>query len=242
MVVKDISFEKPVENILYDDVLLDLAERGQQGEALRFWESRETFVVLGRISNLWEDVHVDRARKDGIPVLRRSSGGGTVLQGKGCLNFTLVLSKDVHPQIIKLKESYQYILEKVSRSLENLGIQSCVRPISDLAVGENKFSGNAQKRGRAFILHHGTILYDFNLSLIEKYLKIPRSMPEYRRERPHADFVANLKHLKDFGRRWKKEMAGVFHATKKQGISDPEEKRLGEFVNTKEIVVDLKKL
>jgi len=65
---------------------------------------------------------------------------------------------------------------------------------SDIALAESKrkFSGNAQKRGKKFILHHGTILYDFDLSLIEKYLPIPHKIPEYRRERSHKNFLTNI--------------------------------------------------
>ena len=192
MILENISFQSPLENILYDEVLLDLAEQGRGGEVLRFWESPEIFVVLGRTSNPAEDIYIEEALCDQIPVLRRASGGGTVLQGKGCLNYALILSKEKNPQVMKIRESYQFILGKIVQSLKNLGIAAEFKPISDLAVGEKKFSGNAQKRGKKFILHHGTILYGFDLSLIEKYLTIPKNIPEYRRGRAHRDLIVNL--------------------------------------------------
>ena len=99
MVAKDISFETPQENILFDEVLLSLAEQKKSGEVLRFWESDKFFIVLGRTSSPVNDIHISAAVHDKIPVLRRSSGGGTVLQGKGCLNYSLILSKETHPQI-----------------------------------------------------------------------------------------------------------------------------------------------
>jgi len=168
MILKDISFKSPQENILYDDVLLHLAEQGQQGEVLRFWESPVYFVVLGRIGKEREDAKIDAVRRDHISVLRRSSGGGTVLQGKGCLNYSLVLSQELNPQIADLRKSYQIILGKVIEALKQIGIESKFCPISDIALAENnrKFSGNAQKRLKKFILHHGTILYNFDLDKI----------------------------------------------------------------------------
>ena len=194
MLSKDISFSTPAENILFDDVLLHLAEQGSSPEVLRFWESSEIFIVLGRTGKWEEDVYVDCVCKENIPVLRRSSGGGTVVQGKGCLNFTLVLSKKHHPDIPDLRKSYRFILGKITDALALLGVPAVFKPISDLAVvdGEKKFSGNAQHRGRNFILHHGTILYDFDLPLIEKFLKMPRDVPEYRRNRSHLEFVTNI--------------------------------------------------
>lgn len=194
MIVKDISFAAPQENILYDDVLFSLAESGEAKEAIRFWESKQLFVVLGRIGNAHDDIHAGQVRKDYIPVLRRSSGGGTVLQGQGCLNYTFILSKDRGRQISDLRESYQFVLGLVVNALKECNIQASFQPTSDLALNANqkKFSGNAQKRGRKFIMHHGTILYNFDLTLIEKYLRMPKDMPAYRKERRHADFVTNI--------------------------------------------------
>ena len=63
---------------------------------------------------------------------------------------------------------------------------------SDLIWHDRKVSGNSQQRKRTHLLHHGTILYDFDLARIKTYVRHPPRMPEYRRDRPHADFVANL--------------------------------------------------
>ena len=92
MQLRDISFPTPQENITFDDVLLNLAEKHEAGEYLRFWESPSVFVVLGRIGRAEIDVNATNTKTDGIPVLRRSSGGGTVVQGPGCLNYSLILS------------------------------------------------------------------------------------------------------------------------------------------------------
>lgn len=194
MLLKDISLSTPQENILYDNVLLELAEEGRQGEVLRFWESRQPFIVLGRVSKVEEDVNLEAALADAVPVIRRSSGGGTVVQGKGCLNYTLVLSKEKHPQAADLKRSYEFILGRVIGALKRVGIDAVFKPVSDIALasGQKKISGNAQRRLRRFILHHGTILHDLDLGLIERYLKFPPSVPEYRARRAHLDFVTNI--------------------------------------------------
>ena len=55
-----------------------------------------------------------------------------------------------------------------------------------------KVSGNAQRRGRRALLHHGTLLYDFDPGLAARYLKEPIRRPAYRSGRCHADFIGNL--------------------------------------------------
>jgi lipoate-protein ligase A len=194
MQFRDISFPSPQENITFDEVLWRLAEKHQAGEYLRFWESSQIFVVLGRIGRAETDVNLIHTQKDNIPVLRRSSGGGTVVQGPGCLNYTLVLSKQKCPELNDLRKSYQWISAKVIEALRQAGCEAYFRPTSDIATGsgEKKFSGNAQRRGKNYILHHGTVLYNFDLSLISRYLNMPRDIPEYRKHRPHTDFVTNI--------------------------------------------------
>jgi lipoate-protein ligase A len=227
---RDISFPSPQENILFDEVLWCLAEKHGGGEFLRFWESSQIFIVLGRIGKEEADVDLAAVGKDNIPVLRRSSGGGTVVQGPGCLNYTLILSKQKYPVLNDLGRSYQWIGAKVIAALRQAGVEAFFRPTSDLAAGffEQKFSGNAQRRGRHYILHHGTILYNFDLTLISRYLNMPRDIPEYRKHRPHTDFVANVSLLPaDF----KNCMAQIFSASEPQAPCAQELSLLKEFLN-----------
>ncbi len=187
------GFIDPRMNLDYDDQLLRSAEAGA-GEVLRFWESPSYFVVLGRTCKEQEDVAGEACRRDNIPVLRRSSGGGTVLQGPGCLNFAVVLVKNNNAALASITGSYGHILGKVVRAMKGLGVEAVFRPVCDLALAstDRKFSGNAQRRGRNCILHHGTILYGFDLDRIGQYLKMPNKMPGYRNARSHDLFVANI--------------------------------------------------
>ena len=242
MILKDISFPSPLENLLYDEVLLHLAEQGIQGEVLRLWESSEIFIVLGRVCKPEDDLKMEAIRNDQIPVLRRSSGGGTVLQGKGCLNYSLILSKELNPVLHDLRKSYQLILGKVAAVLEAVDIQAEFHPISDIALkdSQKKISGNSQKRGRRFILHHGTILYDFDLSQIERYLKMPKNLPDYRKGRGHLNFVANAGTSS-----WalRNQFKKVFNITKEESaLTEQEKECLKSFFEMNKTIVDLSKL
>ncbi len=237
MILRDISFQTPEENILFDEVLLDLAEKGQGEESLRFWESSKKFVVLGKTSSLAEDVNMENVIQDDIPVLRRFSGGGTVLQGPGCLNYSLILSKIDNPILNDLRKSYEFILNEMIQSLKPLSLPITFEPISDLALLNKKFSGNAQHRGRNFILHHGTILYGFHLNDIERYLKMPQSIPPYRKGRAHSDFVTNIdlkkEEIKDLVRH------GFRVKSQLDEVSSHETDCLKQFLTTKNTFLDL---
>ena len=132
-----------------------------------------------------------------------------MLQSKGCLNFALVLEQRGHPDLQTIRASNRYILEKVCAALNAIGLDARVEGISDLAVQGYKVSGNAQRRRKRFLLHHGTLLYDADLTLISKYLKEPARRPEYRARRSHAEFLQNLPSPPDS---LKKALAGAFQA------------------------------
>jgi lipoate-protein ligase A len=191
----ELTLPEVADNLALDEALLLQAEAGEHGEVLRLWEWPWPAVVLGSGCKLAEDVDVDACRADGVPVLRRSSGGGTVLLGTGCLCFTLVLSLGRDEALTQIRPSYCWILERVVGALAVAGVEQA--GISDLALAGRKFSGNAQQRKRHHLLHHGTILYGMDLTLVGRYLRVPARQPEYRDNRAHEAFVRNLDLARD---------------------------------------------
>ena len=87
----NLTLSTPEENLALDEALLLEAEHGNGGEVLRFWESLIPFVVVGIGANVKHEVHWEHCQAHHIPVFRRCSGGGTVVQGSGCLNYSLIL-------------------------------------------------------------------------------------------------------------------------------------------------------
>jgi len=195
----DLTLPTLTENLALDEALLLEAEEGG-AEVLRLWEWPRLAVVLGAAGILAADVHEAACLAEGVPILRRASGGGTVLLGPGCLVYSLVLDYDRAPALAHIPSSYCWILQRLCQALAPLD----VRPAgtSDLAwrvdaargVGQidRKISGNSQQRKRRHVLHHGTLLYDFDADRIGRYLTFPARRPEYRGERAHADFLVNL--------------------------------------------------
>lgn len=179
------------ENLALDEALLLHAEDNGP-EVLRLWEWPAPVVVLGAACLLKDDVHVAACDRDSVPILRRASGGGTVVLGRGCQCFSLVLAYDRAPALCEVRSSYSFILGRVRDALTTLVPDVALSGTSDLAWRDRKFSGNSQQRKRRHLLHHGTILYDFDLALAERYLRMPGRQPDYRRDRPHDAFLTNV--------------------------------------------------
>ncbi|MBN2291400.1 MAG: hypothetical protein JXM70_03180 [Pirellulales bacterium] len=206
----ELTLPTPAENLALDEALLAEADEnassapGMLRETLRIWQSPQMAVVVGRSSRIDDEVQVAECCRRRIPILRRPSGGATVVIGPGCLMYTLVLNLESRPILRAADQAHRFVLDRLGIALRGAigdkqtslsaswGITG--RGTSDLAYGRNamKFSGNAIRYGRRYLLYHGTILYDFDIDLIEILLKTPPIVPDYRRNRKHQDFLANL--------------------------------------------------
>jgi lipoate-protein ligase A len=189
----DLTFPTPEENLACDEALLDLCEAGDSDELLRLWATPQQFVVLGYANRSAIEVNLSTCRELDIPVLRRCTGGGTVLQGPGVLNYSLIVRTDDSCLFHSIAAANKFILERHRDTLAKL-IKAPVewRGQTDLAIGGLKCAGNAQRRRRRFLLFHGSFLLHLDLGLLEKILPLPSHQPDYRLNRSHSDFLVNL--------------------------------------------------
>jgi lipoate---protein ligase len=189
----DLTLPTPESNLACDEALLNLCEEGRESGVLRVWEPQNYFVVLGYANRADVEVNLDKCRERNVPVFRRCSGGGTVLQGPGCFNYTLVLRIADNPRFESITGTNAAIMELHRAMAEAVLLERVeVRGTTDLALGELKFSGNAQRRKRDFLLFHGTFLLNFDLAQISELLHFPSKQPDYRRDRSHSNFVRNV--------------------------------------------------
>ena len=190
----DLTLPTVAENLALDEALLDEAEAsGQPRECLRLWESPEVAVILGRSSQLAKEASADACRADGVPILRRCSGGCAVIIGPGCLMYSVLLSYQRRPYLRVLDEVHRFVLGSVKQALAGLIDGIALAGTSDVTWEGRKFSGNSLRCKRDHLLYHGTLLYDFPLDLIGRYLQMPPREPEYRAGRGHAAFITNVR-------------------------------------------------
>jgi len=193
MKLLDLTLPTPVENIALDEALLDQAEEQEEPlEVLRLWESPQPMVVIGRSSAYEVEAVVDTCEARKIPILRRCSGGAAIVAGPGCLMYAVVMSYDLRPELRAIDQAHRFVMQTIAAALRPLDSQVSVQGICDLTRAQQKFSGNALRCKRRHLLYHGTLLYDFDLSLITQCLGTPPRQPDYRRQRKHGDFVVNL--------------------------------------------------
>ncbi len=159
---------------------------------LRFWWGGPPAVVMGSSERPEQVVYSEACVRRGVEVLKRSTGGGSVLQTAGVLNYSLITPA---PASLDPKIGFRPGLDLICAILAAFGVVGKATGTSDVAVGDRKISGNAQARRWKAVLVHGTLLVDFDYDLADAVLKHPPREPAYRRARSHRDFLVTLRSL-----------------------------------------------
>jgi lipoate-protein ligase A len=172
------AFTDPAENLAFDEALLRVAPGSP---VLWLWRN-PVCVVVGRGQRIAREVRVEECARDGVPVLRRASGGGTVFHDPGNLNVTLVLPGPTDRPLETLGKV-------MSAAVDQLGL---VPRIGDrgLFVGDAKLCGFAVFRTKGGLLAHSTLLVETSAGLVGRYLT--SAPPDPRPLDSHRSPVASL--------------------------------------------------
>ena len=117
-------------------------------------------VVVGSYQNICREVHVEALRQRGIPVVRRISGGGTVYHDLGNVNYTYIVRAGAL--------DYDAVLSPVITALNEIGVPARKSRTCDIAIGDLKISGSAQRMTKGRLLHHGTLLFSSDLGVLDQ--------------------------------------------------------------------------
>lgn len=135
-------------------------------DVIILWQS-ENAIVVGKHQNALSEINIPYTLENDISIVRRLSGGGAVYHDLGNLNFTFIQSGEKE----KLVDFAKFI-EPIIKALAELGLEASQGKRNEILLGGKKISGNAEHTFKNRVLHHGTLLYNSNLSTLVKSLRI----------------------------------------------------------------------
>jgi len=175
----------PYFNLALEQFVFD--ELGQRHECFMLWRN-DNAIIVGKHQNTAGEIDAEYVREKGIRVVRRLSGGGTVYHDLGNVNFTFAVSG-----ADKRAFDFGTFCRPVVRALAQLGVTAEINGRNDMTIDGKKFSGNAQYRKRGRVMHHGTILYDSDLTVLGKALVVPKDKIESKGLKSVQSRVTNVK-------------------------------------------------
>jgi len=164
----------PAVHVALDQVLTDEVAAGRRPPTLRFWEWDARCVVIGRFQSLANEVDAGGARRHGVNVVRRISGGGAMFMEAGnCITYSIHAPASL-VEDMSFQESYAFFDQWVIDALGTLGIEAWYQPLNDITSPGGKIAGAAQARRGNAVLHHVTMAYDIDAAKMLEVLRIGR--------------------------------------------------------------------
>jgi lipoate---protein ligase len=175
--------------ILSDYCLPDVALLNDDAtQTFLVWQPDKPYIVLGASNRPEDALYIENILQDDITVMKRPSGGQTVMLTPG----NLVIA-GVFPHSLQPKNLFNAINSLIISVLEETGVGTLsLRGISDIAIDGKKILGSAMYRNREKLLYHAVLNVSEPAATFEKYLRHPGKEPDYREGRTHADFVTSL--------------------------------------------------
>lgn len=129
------------------------------------WRNRPA-IIVGRNQNTAAEINAEFVQRQGIKVIRRITGGGAVYHDLGNLNFSFIT------QTAKTEMDFRRFAQPIIDVLKNLGVAAEFSGRNDMLIDGRKFSGNAQFISGNRVLHHGTLLFSADLSVVSHALQV----------------------------------------------------------------------
>jgi lipoate-protein ligase A len=192
-------------------------------------------IVVGKHQNLMEEVDIGYVIDHKIPVIRRISGGGTVYHDEGNINFSLIQYGEEGKLI-----DYHKHLSPIIKTLHHFNLNTYFGGISDLYFNNKKISGNAEHIYKNKVLHHGTLLFSTDLSILHKALGKTSDRYSSKAVKSRRRNVSNIsRYLKtpltslEFKNHFFHQLAALFHDSEEYYISDNDRVKINDLVQKK---------
>lgn len=164
--------ESPAMHVAIDDVLLGEVAAGRRPPSFRFWEWTQKAVVLGRFQSVRNEIDPAGAERNGVSMVRRISGGGAMFVEPGnTITFSVYAPASLVAGM-SVVDSYAYLDAWLVEALIELGVQARYEPINDVTSAAGKIGGAAQIRRGTAVLHHVTMAYRMDPTVMTQVLRI----------------------------------------------------------------------
>lgn len=162
----------PAMNLALDEVLTRRVGAGERQPTLRFWGWSEPVIVLGRFQSVANEVDEEAARREGVTVVRRMTGGGAMFtEPENHITYSVYAPPELVEDMGTV-ESYAFLDDWVVEALRSLGIDAWYEPINDLTSADGKIGGAAQARRPGAVLHHTMTSYEMDAAKMLQVLRI----------------------------------------------------------------------
>jgi len=165
-------------NMAIDEAITTARTEGLVPNTLRFYRWKPSAVSIGRFQDVNNEVHVENCTRQGVDIVRRITGGGTVYHDFDDEITYSVVVKETDFGTTDVVQTYNIISNGLIEAAKILGVEADFNPgdprnCPSIAVNGKKISGSAQFHRHGVLLQHGTFLLDVDLEKMFTFLRVP---------------------------------------------------------------------
>ncbi len=161
--------------------------RELRGDILMLWQNAPA-VIVGRNQNTYAEADMEYLRSHDIRLIRRMTGGGAVYHDAGNLNYSCMTDCGTDDFA-----SFERFARPVTDTLAELGLHTEFSGRNDILLDGRKISGTAKCFLKERLLFHGTLLFDADMTILEKVLTPDPEKAKWKGIRSVRSRVANIR-------------------------------------------------
>lgn len=151
------------------------------------------FVNIGYHQLMEKEVHVDYAKEQGFSLVRRTIGGGTILDGPWEQDYFVIVNRESPECPKSIPEFYATFMKPPVYALRQLGLNATIRQPNDILVDGKKISGNGAIGIEKANVLAGDLLLDAPTHLMSEIINAPSEKFKDKLAESMSDWITSIR-------------------------------------------------
>ena len=188
----DLGSPEPLLAQTFYEAVAEAVHRGAAPNTLIMLQPGSPYVCLGYHQDLEREIDLAFCREKGLPIIRRSQGGGaTYLDGDQV--FYQIVAKDSRAAPRDVEEMFKRLLAVTVETYKRLGVHAKFKPLNDVVFGGRKISGNGAGVHESASILVGNVILDLDYEMMARVLRVPSEKFRDKMAKTMRDWVTSLR-------------------------------------------------
>ena len=188
----DLGYSEPLMAQTFYESVAEAVHRGESPNTLILLQPDRPYACLGYHQDLEQELDLDFLKEKGLPVIRRSQGGGATYLDSNQVFYQIVF-KDSGVVSRDIERLFEKLLAVTVEAYRRLGVPAEYKPVNDVVAGGRKISGNGAGRHESATILVGNIIIDLDYPLMARVLRVPDEKFRAKMAKSMVDWVTTLK-------------------------------------------------
>ena len=188
----DLGYSEPLVAQTFYEAVAEAVHRGLSTNTLILLQPGSPYACLGYHQDLEKEIDLEFCEEAGLPVIRRSQGGGATYLDRDQV-FYQIVSKDSAAVPRDVERMFERLLSVTVKIYRRLGVKAEFKPLNDVVVGGRKISGNGAGMHESASILVGNVILDLNYDLMARVLRVPDEKFRDKMAKSMREWVSTLR-------------------------------------------------